>query len=73
MKKIIDILLSPFNRWLSIIDRYVISKFVVTTIFAHVLIISIAIVIDFSDKSENFVERNAPSGEVFQYYRKKDK
>ena len=68
MKKIIDILLSPFNRWLSIIDRYVISKFVVTTIFAHVLIISIAIVIDFSDKSENFVERNAPSGEVFQYY-----
>ena len=68
MKKIIDILLSPFNRWLSIIDRYVISKFVVTTIFAHVLIISIAIVIDFSDKSENFVERNAPGSEVFQYY-----
>ncbi len=53
---------------ITLIDRYVIKKFIASTIFAHLIIISIAIVIDLSEKSEKFVERNAPSGEVVQYY-----
>ncbi|MFI5172081.1 MAG: LptF/LptG family permease [Chitinophagales bacterium] len=68
MRKIFEIVFKPFRRWLSIIDIYVIQKFIVTSIFAHIIIISIAIVIDFSEKTENFVERNAPGNEVAQYY-----
>ncbi len=68
MKKILNIITYPFRRLLSLTDQYVVGKFIVTSIFAHILIISIAIVIDFSDKSENFVERSAPSNEIFQYY-----
>lgn len=63
-----DILLIPFKRWLSLIDIYIIGKFIVTSIFAHIIIISIAIVIDLSEKTENFVERNAPTNEIVQYY-----
>ncbi len=68
MKKFLEIILKPFKRWLSLIDIYIIGKFVVTSIFAHVIIIAVAIVIDFSEKSTHFVERNAPGNEVFQYY-----
>lgn len=68
LKKITDILFYPFRKWLSIIDRYVIRKFVVTTIFAHIMILAIAIVIDFSEKTEIFVEKNVPTSEVVGYY-----
>jgi lipopolysaccharide export system permease protein len=68
VKKIGDYIFMPFRRWLSIIDIYVVKKFVVSTIFAHVLIISIAIVIDLSEKTEKFVEKNAPTPEIIQYY-----
>jgi lipopolysaccharide export system permease protein len=44
------------------------KKFIMSTLFAHLIIISIAIVIDLSEKSEKFVERNAPTAEVVQYY-----
>ncbi|MBK9456937.1 MAG: hypothetical protein IPO24_15810 [Bacteroidetes bacterium] len=65
MKKIGDYIFMPFRRWLSIIDIYVVKKFVVSTIFAHVLIISIAIVIDLSEKTEKFVEKKAPTLKLF--------
>ncbi|MEZ5013246.1 MAG: LptF/LptG family permease [Chitinophagales bacterium] len=68
MRSFFDILLYPFRRWLSILDRYVIRKFIVSTIFAHVCIISIAIVIDLSEKSEKFVERGASGLDIFHYY-----
>lgn len=63
-----DIIWQPFRRWLSITDIYVIKKFVVSTIFAHLIIISIAIVIDLSEKMEKFAERSAPPLEIVQYY-----
>lgn len=68
VKKIWDYIFMPFRRWLSIIDIYVVKKFVVSTIFAHLIIISIAIVIDLSEKTEKFVEKNAPTPEIIQYY-----
>ncbi len=63
-----DIIWQPFRKWLSITDIYVVKKFVVSTIFAHLIIISIAIVIDLSEKMEKFAERSAPPLEVVQYY-----
>jgi lipopolysaccharide export system permease protein len=68
VKKIFNILLSPLRYVFSITDVYVIQKFVVSTLFAHLIIISIAIVIDLSEKTEKFVERSAPTGEIVQYY-----
>lgn len=68
MKKISDYIFLPFRRWISITDIYVIKKFFVSTVFAHIIIISIAIVIDLSEKTEKFVERSAPTMEIVQYY-----
>lgn len=53
---------------ITLIDRYVIKKFISSAVFAHLIIISIAIVIDLSEKSDKFGERNAPTPEVVQYY-----
>jgi len=50
------------------LDLYVIKKFIVTTLFVHLVIILVAVIIDLSEKSEKFVERNAPTGEIVQYY-----
>lgn len=69
MKKRSDIpVFSPKRYGLSLIDRYIIGKFFVTTLFVHFIIIAIAIVIDLSDKMENFVERKAPGDAIFYYY-----
>lgn len=68
MKKISEYIFLPFRRWISITDIYVIKKFFVSTVFAHIIIISIAIVIDLSEKTEKFVERSAPTMEIVQYY-----
>jgi len=68
VKKISDYIFLPFRRWISITDIYVIKKFFVSTVFAHIIIISIAIVIDLSEKTEKFVERSAPTMEIVQYY-----
>lgn len=57
-----------FRNPITLLDRYVMRKFIVSTVFAHLIIISIAIVIDLSEKSEKFVERNAPTAEIVQYY-----
>jgi lipopolysaccharide export system permease protein len=54
---------------LYIIDWYIIRKFLGTFFFAIGLIISIAIVFDFSEKIDDFIEKNAPvSAIVFSYY-----
>ena len=52
----------------SLIDKYIIKKFIVTTIFAHCIIIAIAIVIDFSEKTDDFVKKGASSQAIFVYY-----
>lgn len=68
MKINTSILWRPFRRWLSITDIYVIKKFIASTIFAHLIIISIAIVIDLSEKTDKFAERSTPTMEIVQYY-----
>lgn len=54
---------------LTIIDRYVIKKFLGTFFFAILLIIMIAVIFDFSEKIDDFIEKNAPfKAVIFDYY-----
>ncbi|MDK2978517.1 MAG: lipopolysaccharide export system permease protein [Bacteroidales bacterium] len=51
------------------IDIYIIKKFLGTYFFAILLIISIAVVFDISEKIEDFIEKEAPlKAIVFDYY-----
>ncbi len=54
---------------LRIIDRYIIRKFLGTFLFCLCLIITIAVVFDFAEKIDNFMEREAPARAIiFDYY-----
>lgn len=51
------------------IDYYIIKKFLGTYFFAIVIIISIAIIFDVSEKIEDFIEKSAPLKAIaFDYY-----
>jgi lipopolysaccharide export system permease protein len=51
------------------IDTYIIKKFLGTYFFSIVLILSISVVFDLTEKLDNFVEHNAPlKAIVFDYY-----
>lgn len=73
-KKLGGWLLYPFRKlfaikWLSRIDRYLIAKFLGTYIFAIALIISIAVVFDFNENLDRFMQNKAPMEKVFfEYY-----
>ena len=59
----------PSNRYLKRLDYYIIGKFLGTYIFAIALIISIAVVFDFNEKMDRFMNHNAPwSAIIFDYY-----
>jgi lipopolysaccharide export system permease protein len=52
-----------------IIDLYIIKKFLGTFFFSIVLILAIAIVFDFSEKIDDFMEKGAPiRAIIFDYY-----
>jgi lipopolysaccharide export system permease protein len=54
---------------IKIIDKYIIRKFLGTFFFALILILTIAVVFDFAEKIDNFMEREAPwRAVVFDYY-----
>ena len=54
---------------LKIVDRYIIRKFLGTFFFCLVLILTIAVVFDFAEKIDNFMEKNAPvRAIIFDYY-----
>ena len=54
---------------LSILDRYIIKKFLGTYIFSIILIISIAVVFDVNEKLDKFISKDAPiSAIIFDYY-----
>lgn len=57
------------NRFIKRLDWYIIKKFLGTYVFAIALIISIAVVFDFNEKMDKFMEREAPwTAIVFDYY-----
>ncbi|MBD8390337.1 LptF/LptG family permease [Dysgonomonas sp. BGC7] len=56
-------------KLLSILDRYIIKKFLGTYVFSIMLIISIAVVFDINEKLDKFLDKKAPlSAIVFEYY-----
>ena len=50
------------------LDRYIMRKFLGTYFFSIVLIISIAVVFDFSEHSDKFTMNHAPLDGLFYYY-----
>lgn len=66
-KKAIGKALESLN--LKLIDSYIIRKFLGTFFFCIVLILTIAVVFDFAEKIDNFMERQAPiKAIIFDYY-----
>ncbi|NDV77766.1 LptF/LptG family permease [Dysgonomonas sp. 511] len=56
-------------KLLSILDKYIIKKFLGTYIFSIALIISIAVVFDINEKLDKFLDKKAPlTAIVFDYY-----
>jgi lipopolysaccharide export system permease protein len=54
---------------LKIVDYYIIRKFLGTFFFCLVLILTIAVVFDFAEKIDNFMEKDAPvRAIIFDYY-----
>src|SRR3989304_2865133 len=54
---------------LYILDWYIIRKFLGTFFFTIALIVAIAVVFDFSEKVDDFLENNAPFKKIiFDYY-----
>ena len=54
---------------LKLIDKYIIKKFLGTFFFCLLLILTIAVVFDFAEKIDNFMERHAPlKAIIFDYY-----
>ena len=49
-------------------DRYIIAKFLGTYFFSIILIISIAVVFDFSENSDKFTMNHAPMSALLRYY-----
>ena len=50
------------------LDRYIIVKFLGTYFFSIILIITIAVVFDFSENSDKFTMNHAPLGALMKYY-----
>ncbi len=77
IKDILIRLLSPITRFLkkllvgrvSLLDLYIIKKFIGTYIYAIALIISISIVFDYNEHMQKFTTNHAPwSAIIFDYY-----
>jgi len=51
-----------------IIDRYIIRKFLSTFFFSIILIMAIAVVLDLSEKIDDFLESNAPVSKIIVDY-----
>lgn len=50
------------------IDWYIAKKFLGTFFFAILLIMAIAVVLDYNEKMDNFAEHEAPTWAIVQYY-----
>ena len=57
------------NRFIKLLDWYIIKKFLGTYVFAIALIISIAVVFDFNEKMDKLMEHEAPWNKIIvEYY-----
>lgn len=54
---------------LKILDRYILKKYLTTFVFVVMVIITVILVIDYTEKNEDFIRKNAPLQKIiFEYY-----
>jgi lipopolysaccharide export system permease protein len=54
---------------MKILDKYLLKKFLITYVFAVFIIVLVIMVIDFVEKNDDFIQKNAPLRAIlFQYY-----
>jgi lipopolysaccharide export system permease protein len=73
VKPVADFLLhlprrTPVNSMLKIIDRYILKKFISTTVFMVLIFSVIAVAIDTSEKADDFVKSGLSSFQIVKQY-----
>lgn len=53
---------------MKIIDRYILKKFLTTFVFVVLVLVTIIVVIDFTEKNYKFIDYEVPGKEIFKYY-----
>jgi len=53
---------------MKLLDKYILKKFLTTYLFVVLILISVIIIITFSDRSENFIKNNISAAEVIGYF-----
>ena len=54
---------------MKLLDWYILKKFLTTFVFAVLILVSIILVIDFTEKNDDFIQENVPIAEIiFDYY-----
>jgi lipopolysaccharide export system permease protein len=49
---------------MKILDLYILKKFLKTYVFAVLIIVAIILVIDYTEKVDNFIKKQAPTSEI---------
>jgi lipopolysaccharide export system permease protein len=54
---------------LKILDKYISKRFLITYIYVVMIIVAIVVVVDYTEKADDFIEKKAPTSEIiFSYY-----
>jgi lipopolysaccharide export system permease protein len=54
---------------LKLIDKYILKKFLTTYVFTVLIMVSVILVIDFTEKNDDFIKHSVPISEIiFDYY-----
>jgi lipopolysaccharide export system permease protein len=54
---------------LKLLDKYILKKFLITFVFSVLILVSVILVIDFTEKNDDFIKTNPSIGEIiFDYY-----
>lgn len=51
-----------------ILDRYILKKFLTTFLFVVIILVSIVLIITFSERNEDFIKNQVPAKFIFQYF-----
>ncbi|MCO6358408.1 lipopolysaccharide export system permease protein [Roseivirga pacifica] len=51
-----------------ILDRYILKKFLTTFLFVVIILVSIVLIITFSERNEDFIKNQVPAKLIFQYF-----
>ena len=54
---------------MKLLDKYIIKKFLTTYVFAVLILVAVILVIDFTEKNDDFIKNNVAISEIlFDYY-----